>query len=143
MEIDKPASLFDASGGPAARPSVTGSPAVIGSGGSCQVSPPNAASIASVALMRNGSNTHAFDMDQRMISLAFTKGTGTLTVTAPPNANVAPPGYYMLFIVDTNGVPSVAPFIKVASNPGNQPPRGRIDAPASDEIGRASCRERV
>src|SRR3989454_2193477 len=132
MEIYKPAYLFDASGGPAARPSVTGSPAVIGYGGSFQVSTPNAASIASVALMRNGSNTHAFDMDQRMISLAFTKGTGTLTVTAPPNANVAPPGYYMLFIVDTNGVPSVAPFIKVASNPTNQLPQGQITSPSGD-----------
>src|SRR6058998_141022 len=132
MEIYKPAYLFNASGGPASRPSITSAPSAIGYGGSFQVSTPNASSIASVALIRNGANTHAFDMDQRMISLSFTKGSGTLTVTAPPNANVAPPGYYMLFIVDGNGVPSVAPFVRVASNPGNQPPRGRIDAPASD-----------
>src|SRR5205823_4886163 len=69
---------------------------------------------------------------QRMISLAFTKGTGKLTVTAPPHANIAPPGYYMLFIVDANGVPSVAPFVQVSSNPGNQPPHGTINLPAGD-----------
>jgi hypothetical protein len=132
MEIYKPAYLFNASGGPATRPSITAAPSVIGYGGSFQVSTPNAANIASVALIRNGANTHAFDMDQRMVSLAFTKGTGTLTVTAPPSANVAPPGYYMLFIVDANGVPSVAPFVQVSSNPTNQPPRGTINLPAGD-----------
>src|SRR5437879_4825278 len=132
METYKPAYLFNASGGPATRPSITAAPSVIGYGGSFQVSTPNAANIASVALIRNGANTHAFDMDQRMISLAFTKGTGKLTVTAPPHANIAPPGYYMLFIVDANGVPSVAPFVQVSSNPGNQPPRGTINLPAGD-----------
>ncbi|HEY3101881.1 MAG TPA: Ig-like domain-containing protein [Methylomirabilota bacterium] len=132
MEIYRPAYLFNASGGPATRPTITAAPSVIGYGGSFQVSTPNAASIASVALIRNGANTHAFDMDQRMVSLSFTRGAGTLTVTAPPNANIAPPGYYMLFIVDANGVPSVAPFVRVAANPSNQPPRGRIDAPAGD-----------
>ncbi len=132
MEIYKPAYLFNAGGGPATRPSITAAPSVIGYGGSFQVGTPNAASIASVALIRNGANTHAFDMDQRMVSLAFTKGTGTLTVTAPPNANIAPPGYYMLFIVDANGVPSVAPFVQVGSNPSNQPPRGTINLPAGD-----------
>src|SRR6266403_252965 len=110
----------------------TAAPSVIGYGGSFQVSTPNAANIASVALIRNGANTHAFDMDQRMVSLAFTKGTGKLTVTAPPNAKIAPPGYYMLFIVEANGVPSVAPFVQVSSNPGNQPPRGTINLPAGD-----------
>jgi hypothetical protein len=132
MEIYKPAYLFNASGGPATRPSITAAPSVIGYGGSFRVSTPNAANIASVALIRNGANTHAFDMDQRMVSLAFTKGTGTLTVTAPPNPNIAPPGYYMLFIVDANGVPSVAPFVQVSSNPTNQPPRGTINLPAGD-----------
>src|SRR5882724_5021760 len=132
MEIYRPAYLFNAGGGSATRPSITAAPSVIGYGGSFQVSTPNAANIASVALIRNGANTHAFDMDQRMISLAFTKGTGKLTVTAPPSAYIAPPGYYMLFIVDANGVPSVAPFVQVSSNPGNQPPRGTINLPAAD-----------
>ena len=132
MEIYRPAYLFDSNGGPASRPSITGAPSIIGYGGSFQVNTPNAAGIASVVLIRNGANTHAFDMDQRMLSLSFTKGAGALTVTAPPNANVAPPGYYMLFIVDNNGVPSVAPFVQISSNPSNQPPRGSIDLPAGD-----------
>ena len=137
MEIYRPAYLFGASGAPAPRPSITAVPPVVGYNAGFQVSTPNAASIASVALIRNGSNTHAYDMEQRMVSLAFTRGAGALTVTAPPNANIAPPGYYMLFLVDTNGVPSVARFVQLSATPSNQPPRGTIENPAGDVTIRA------
>ncbi len=75
------------------------------------VQTPDAASIASVSLIRNGSVTHAFNMDQRFVPLTFTQGSGGLNVQAPADANLAPPGYYMLFIVNSNGVPSIAPFV--------------------------------
>src|ERR1044072_9498040 len=64
----------------------------------------------------------------------FTKGTGTLTVTAPPNAKVAPPGYYMLFLVDANGVPSVATFVQLALHPSNQPPVATITSPSPSTV---------
>jgi Domain of unknown function (DUF1929) len=47
-------------------------------------------------------------MSQRFLPLSFSVGSGSLTVTAPLDANHAPPGNYMLFILDTNGVPSIA-----------------------------------
>jgi N-acetylneuraminic acid mutarotase len=54
-------------------------------------------------------------MDQRYVGLSITNRTATtLTVKMPPNANVAPPGYYLLFIL-MNGVPSVAPFIRLGN----------------------------
>ena len=81
--------------------------------GNLFVGTPDATNIASVALMRPASVTHAFNQDQRFVPLTFQQAAGGLTVQSPANANVAPPGYYMLFIVDTNGVPSVAPFVKV------------------------------
>jgi hypothetical protein len=52
--------------------------------------------------------THCTNMGQRYLPLSFSAGTGSLTVTAPANANLAPPGNYLLFLVDTNGIPSVA-----------------------------------
>jgi uncharacterized membrane protein len=60
-------------------------------------------------------------MDQREVGLSFTAGTGSLTVTAPPNSNIAPPGYYMLFLLNSSGVPSVANFVQVtaATGPGD------------------------
>ncbi len=48
--------------------------------------------------------------------MSFTKGSGTLTVTAPPNGNVAPPGYYMVFLVNSSGVPSVAKFTQLGTS---------------------------
>jgi hypothetical protein len=122
MEIYQPAYLFttNSSGQTvlATRPSITSSPAFISYGTTFQVQTPNAANIASVALIRNGSVTHAFNMDQRMVGLSFTAGTGVLNVTAPANGNLAPPGYYMLFLVDKSGVPSVANFVQVGSATG-------------------------
>jgi hypothetical protein len=50
--------------------------------------------------------------------LNFTAASGALTVDGPPNGNITPPGYYMLFLIDNKGVPSVASFVKVAANTG-------------------------
>jgi hypothetical protein len=60
-----------------------------------------------------GSTTHAFNMNQRYVPLAFSAGSGSLSVTAPANATLAPPGYYMLFIIGTNGAPSVAAIVRL------------------------------
>lgn len=51
--------------------------------------------------MRCGSVTHAFDGDQRYVGLPFDFiGGSTLRVEAPPDGNVAPPGCYMLWLID-------------------------------------------
>jgi Domain of unknown function (DUF1929) len=52
-------------------------------------------------------------MDQRFLPLTFTAGSGKISVTLPDNANLAPSGYYMLFILDSNGVPSKAAMIRI------------------------------
>lgn len=78
------------------------------------------ANIANVVLMRPGAVTHSNDMDQRLVILAITARTedlGSLTALGPQNSTVAPPGYYMLFIVDANDVPSRAQFVIVKQNP--------------------------
>ncbi len=85
------------------------------------------ASIRKVALVRLGAVTHSDNMEQRYIPLSFTAGATSLTATAPANANVAPPGFYMLFIVDANGVPSVARMVSVQ---GNSPPTVTLTQPA-------------
>ncbi len=133
IEIYSPAYLFTTGGIPATRPTISSvSPGVIGYGSSFQVVTPNAANIASVVLVRPGSPTHASDMDQRLVGLSFTQGSGALTVTGPPNGNIAPPGYYLLFLLNTAGVPSVATFIQVSYAPTDQPPTGTITSPTSN-----------
>jgi hypothetical protein len=117
MEIYRPPYLFDSTGAAAIRPSITSAPSSISYGNAFTVQTPDAASINRVALLRNGTVTHAFGMDQREVELSFTAQSGSLTVTAPPNGNIAPPGYYMLFLLNSSGVPSVAKFVHVAPRP--------------------------
>ena len=72
-------------------------------------------------------------MNQRFQFLNFTQASGKVTVQAPANANLAPPGDYMLFLVDTNGVPSVGSFIRENPAPlpaDTTPPTVSVTAPA-------------
>ncbi len=134
MEIYKPPYLFTSTGAAAPRPTISSSPAVVGYGATFSVGTPQAASISQVVLARLGSATHAFDMEQRLVAMEFTKGSGSLSVTSPPSAPIAPPGYYMLFVLDQNGVPSVAKFIRLSENPTNQPPVATITNPSSGSV---------
>ena len=103
------------------------------------LSTPDAATIASVSLIRPGAVTHSFDEDQRFLSLSFTAGTGMLTIQAPANANLAPPGYYMLFLVNNAGVPSVASFVRFAAPGGDtQPPSTPTNLSGQGAIGSAT-----
>jgi hypothetical protein len=66
-----------------------------------------------VTLLRLASVTHSFDQNQRFLSLDFTTASGALTVTAPASGNLAPPGHYLLFVVNDDGVPSVGQTVRI------------------------------
>jgi hypothetical protein len=74
---------------------------------------PYAAQITDARWIRLGSVTHAFDMSHRANTLSFTRTSTGLEITAPANSNLAPPGHYMLFILNRNGVPSAGKIVKV------------------------------
>ena len=140
IEIYSPAYLFDSSDRriTTGRPTITGiSSGVLGYGAGFSVTYTSSAPVGSAVLVRPGSVTHAFDMEQRFIGLCgpapqpACTGSGTLNLTTPPNGNVAPPGYYMLFLVDTNGVPSVAQFVQLSPYT-TAPPRGAITSPSGN-----------
>ena len=67
-----------------------------------------------------------------MVGLTFTATSGALTVSSPPNPNIAPPGFYLLFLLNKSGVPSIGSFVQVSSHPTDKPPKGTITAPAGD-----------
>jgi Domain of unknown function (DUF1929) len=77
------------------------------------VGTPEAASITQVTLIGLPAVTHSYDMNQQFNRLSFTPESGRLSVTAPASGNLTPPGHYMLFILDPNGVPSVARIIQI------------------------------
>ena len=105
------------------RPTIATAPASAAYGTTFALTSTEAAALTSVALLRPSAATHAFDMNQRYVPLAFTRSGTTLTVTAPASGGVAPPGDYMLVAKDTNGVPSVARFVR--DRHGREPDAGR------------------
>ena len=115
MEIYQPSYLFNSDGSLATRPTITGAPSSITYGNTFTVTTPDAANIASAVLVRNGTVTHAFGMDQREVGLSYSVNSGSLSVTAPANGNLAPPGYYMLFLINNSGVPSLASIVQISA----------------------------
>jgi glycosyltransferase involved in cell wall biosynthesis len=109
MEVYSPPYL---SSGP--RPAIETAPESLRLPTTFAIRTPQAHAIRSAALIRTSSVTHAFNADQRYVGLAIEgRSTGQLTVASPPDTRVAPPGHYLLFIIDQNGVPSVGRFVRV------------------------------
>ena len=95
-----------------ARPTISSAPSTVAYGKQEFFGTPDAASISRVSLIRTGSVTHAFDQNARATSLSFSQASGGLNIDMPSNRNDVPPGYYMLFIVNGQSVPSVASFVR-------------------------------
>ena len=97
-----------------ARPVITGvTPGEVTYGQSFTLETADAASITKVNLIRFGSVTHAFDAGSRLVPLSYTQVPGGISVTIPSSRAMAPPGPYMLFLVNDNGVPSIARIMLV------------------------------
>ena len=95
------------------RPTISSAPADVSYGSAFSLGSPDAADVTSVALIRPGAATHTYNMEQRYVPLSFSAGGDGLTVTAPADGNLAPPGYYMLVLENGAGVPSVARFVRL------------------------------
>jgi hypothetical protein len=107
-EIFSPPYLFQGT-----RPVIQSPPTSLTYGEKFNIITAQASTITRVALVHPGATTHADDFDQRYVDLTFKIGANGVQATAPANGNQAPPGYYMLVIVNANGVPSVMPFVQL------------------------------
>ncbi|KAL8746513.1 MAG: hypothetical protein Q9190_001487 [Brigantiaea leucoxantha] len=114
-QIYTPGYLFKTDGTKADRPvinSISATSVVVGG----KVSITMNRAVTSVSLIRYGSNTHSVNTDQRRIPLTPTASGLTYTVTVPTDPGVALPGAWMVFALDSAGVPSVAKTISVKSS---------------------------
>ncbi len=108
-EIFRPPYLFKG-----VRPTISGlSKTTVTYGETFTLSTAYAAQITQVRWIRLGSVTHAFDAGQRANTLAFSRGTGLVRVTTPSTSRRAPPGYYLLFVLNRNRVPSLGKIVQV------------------------------
>jgi len=111
-EIFSPPYLFK---GP--RPTIGAAPSEVSLNTNFFITTPDASSISKVTMIRLGSVTHAFNQNQRLTQLIFKAKPGGLEVQFPGGANLTPSGHYMLFLVNSNGVPSVASIVKISFQP--------------------------
>ncbi len=109
LEIYSPPYLFRG-----ARPTIEAAPAAVGYGERLEVRASADRPIVRATLVAPGSVTHALDMNQRVLQLPLTDNDdGTYSITGPLTSGAAPPGDYMLFVLNDLGVPSVASWVRV------------------------------
>jgi hypothetical protein len=99
-----------------ARPTVSSTPTEVDYKQEFEVTVGTSDKITKVSWVRLGSVTHACNMNQSLTFLKFEQRNTLITVHAPGDAYIAPPGHYMLFLLNDKGVPSVAPIIGIGQN---------------------------
>lgn len=121
-----PPYLFDANGNIAPKPVVSGWPEEISYDQTFLVHSPDADRVRQLVLLRPGAATHAFNQDQHYVPLTFAHDPGTqeLVARSPEHFNIAPVGWYMLFAVDQDSVPSLGRWIHIGQSVTGSPPPG-------------------
>ncbi len=112
-EIYYPPYLFKPDGTLATRPTITAAPTVVETASDFILVSPDAASIQRITMVATGSTTHSFDMNQRFVEPTFYRNGDQLVVNMPTNAYETPPGYYMVFAINSAGTPSVSRMVRV------------------------------
>ncbi len=112
-QIFSPPYLYNPDGTSAPRPSILETPDVIGFGQTFAVQTTNPTGLRRVSLVRLSSVTHSFNMNQRFVEMTFTTTGSGLSVTAPSTGGIAPPGHYLLFVINAQGVPSVGKIVQL------------------------------
>lgn len=99
---------------PLARPVISAAPATLAYGAGFDVQTPSPVGIVEVVLLRPGAVTHGWNQSQRLVQCGVAGHTATaVQVQAPPDGNIAPPGYYLLFILTAARIPSTGRWIRL------------------------------
>ncbi|MFF3211721.1 galactose oxidase-like domain-containing protein [Streptomyces sp. NPDC002886] len=120
LEVYSPPYLYR---DPALRPVLGEGPQEVGLGGRATFRAPKAERIQRARLMRPSAVTHTTDVEQRSIELGLEKTADTVTVAVPADPTLVPPGWYMLFVTDADGTPSVAKWLRVRPAPEPTAPK--------------------
>lgn len=109
---------------PAQRPIIDSAPDVVAYGQSFGITlseggDESVNNISKVTLIRLGSTTHTYNFEQRYLELEYSQNGSNLSLMTPATGNMAPPGYYMLFVLNDDGVPSVAEMLRLTEQPPN------------------------
>jgi hypothetical protein len=98
------------------RPVIQSAPSSISYNTTFSIQTPQAGSVKWISLIRPSATTHSCDNEQRVVDLpiAGKQGGSALTVSVTNNPNIAPPGWYMLFLTSNSGIPSTASWVHLS-----------------------------
>jgi hypothetical protein len=108
IEVYSPPYLYHGS-----RPAITDGPTALQRGAIADFTTPDPHSIATAKLIRPSSVTHTTDVEQRSVALDIVRKDGAISLAVPTQAGLVPSGWYMLFVTDRTGTPSVARWVHV------------------------------
>ena len=113
-ELYSPDYLVAANGQPTPRIQITGLPDTeVAAGNQVDIDTSNGAAVAKVTLVKSGSVTHSFNMDQRFVELPYITDGNKVSAFLPVNDATITPGYYLLSVLDENDIPSESRLIHV------------------------------
>jgi len=113
-EIYYPPYLYKKNGNPAPRPAINTEPISLGWDQPFTVKIKNSPKpITRVTFLGTGQVTHAFNNGQRFQELPFTITDNQLELRTPVSRTLTPAGYYLLFALDADGVPSTGKIIRI------------------------------
>jgi len=105
--------LFNEDGTRATRPRITSAPDMADYSEQVTINLSDSINISKAHLIKLGSVTHSENQDQRLVPMQFTRTAGRMTLQMPDSRHAAPPGHYLLFVVDSDGVPSLGSMLKL------------------------------
>jgi len=120
-EIYYPGYLFNENGERADRPVISAGPIVLDVSTTFALGVEKPDEVLQVVLVKTGAVTHSVDMDQRFVELAFTRQAAGLQVTLPDNPALTTPGFYHVFVLNQQGVPSVSKIVRINPYDGALP----------------------
>ena len=120
-QIYSPPYLFNANGSLATRPTITSAPNSTGYGATINVQA--SSNIQRFTMVKMSGVTHNLNSDQRFLNVNFsTVSNGSYQLNLHNNPNVLTPGYWMLFALNSQGVPSVSKVIQIQNFSGPTTP---------------------
>ena len=120
VEFYSPDYLWDGDAA-ATRPTIELAPPKVAYGSTFQISVDG--DVERVTMLRAGTVTHSFNNGQAFYEPAFSASGSTLTIEAPADGTIAPPGTWLLYVLDADGTPSVAELVEID-------PQTTLDSPA-------------
>ena len=124
-----PSYLFNSDGSSAIRPNIEWAQPAADYNTNIQTVVGTGQTIVRVTLVRSSSTTHSFNMDQRFTELNFTQSGQTLQIQTPSSNLIAPPGYYLLSVIDNEGVASESRILKIGDYYGTSGDADEDDIP--------------